>query len=57
MTKGDNRMGVHDNLRFNAAGRPRRAFGFTLPEFMIAMAIGLGVLAAAGSAYLFISKN
>lgn len=50
-------MGVHDNLRFNAAGRPRRAFGFTLPEFMIAMAIGLGVLAAAGSAYLFISKN
>ena len=50
-------MGVHDNLRFSAAGRPRRAFGFTLPEFMIAMAIGLGVLAAAGSAYLFISKN
>ena len=50
-------MGVHDNLRFNTAGRPRRAFGFTLPEFMIAMAIGLGVLAAAGSAYLFISKN
>ncbi len=31
--------------------------GFTLPEFMIAMAIGLGVLAAAGSAYLFISNN
>lgn len=31
--------------------------GFTLPEFMIAMSIGLGVLAAAGSAYLFISKN
>ena len=50
-------MGVHDNLRCSAAGRPRRAFGFTLPEFMIAMAIGLGVLAAAGSAYLFISKN
>ena len=50
-------MGVHDNLWFSAAGRPRRAFGFTLPEFMIAMAIGLGVLAAAGSAYLFISKN
>ncbi len=31
--------------------------GFTLPEFMIAMAIGLGVLAAAGSAYLFLSNN
>ena len=31
--------------------------GFTLPEFIIAMSIGLGVLAAAGSAYLFISKN
>ena len=31
--------------------------GFTLPEFMIAMAIGLGVLAAASSAYLFISNN
>ncbi len=31
--------------------------GFTLPEFMIAMSIGLGVLAAAGSAYLFITKN
>ena len=31
--------------------------GFTLPEFMIAMAIGLGVLAAAGSSYLFLSKN
>ncbi len=31
--------------------------GFTLPEFMIAMSIGLGVLAAAGSAYLFVTKN
>lgn len=50
-------MRVHDNLRFRTTGRPRRASGFTLPEFMIAMAIGLGVLAAAGSAYLFISKN
>lgn len=50
-------MRVHDNLRFSAAGLLRRASGFTLPEFMIAMAIGLGVLAAAGSAYLFISKN
>ncbi len=34
-----------------------RSSAFTLPEFMIAMAIGFGVLAAAGSAYLFISKN
>ncbi len=50
-------MRVIDNLRFSATGRPDRAAGFTLPEFMIAMAIGLGVLAAAGSAYLFISKN
>ncbi len=50
-------MRVHVNLRFRTTGRPRRASGFTLPEFMIAMAIGLGVLAAAGSAYLFISKN
>ena len=50
-------MRVHDNLRFSAAGDLRRASGFTLPEFMIAMSIGLGVLAAAGSAYLFISKN
>ena len=31
--------------------------GFTLPEFMIAMSIGLGVIAAAGSAYLFVAKN
>ena len=31
--------------------------GFTLPEFMIAMAIGLGVLAAAGAANLFLSNN
>ena len=31
--------------------------GFTLPEFMIAMSIGLGVLAAAGSAYLFVTRN
>ena len=31
--------------------------GFTLPEFMIAMSIGLAVLAAAASAYLFLSKN
>ena len=31
--------------------------GFTLPEFMIAMSIGLGILAAAGSAYLFVTKN
>jgi prepilin-type N-terminal cleavage/methylation domain-containing protein len=50
-------MGVQDNLRFRVAGRQRHASGFTLPEFMIAMAIGLGVLAAAGSAYLFVSKN
>lgn len=40
-----------------APGRMSARTGFTLPEFMIAMAIGLGVLAAAGSSYLFISKN
>ena len=50
-------MRVQDYLRFRTTGLPRRASGFTLPEFMIAMSIGLGVLAAAGSAYLFISKN
>ena len=33
------------------------AKGFTLPEFMIAMSIGLGVLAGVGSAYLFITRN
>lgn len=31
--------------------------GFTLPEFMIAMSIGLGILAATASSYLFITKN
>ena len=37
---------------------PRRGgAGFTLPEFIIAMSIGLGVLAATGSAYLFLSQN
>ena len=31
--------------------------GFTFLELMFALAIGLGVIAAAGAAYLFVSKN
>lgn len=31
--------------------------GFTFIELMVAMAIGLGVIAASGAAYLFVSKN
>ena len=57
MTRGGAKVPVTNTVprRIQTEARPNT--GFTLPEFMVAMAIGLGVLAAAGSAYLFLSKN
>ncbi len=50
-------MSIKNKTKHQVSSAAMSACGFTLPEFMIAMAIGLGVLAAAGSAYLFISNN
>ncbi len=57
MTKGDDGMTAKQRISSLRSKSARSLNGFTLPEFLIAMAIGLGVLAAAASAYLFISKN
>ncbi len=51
---------IKANERMRAASAQAcraRCAGFSLTELMIAMAIGLGVLAAALTAYLFITKN
>ena len=50
-------MPLENNTQPKVSCTTNCSSGFTLPEFMIAMAIGLGVLAAAGSAYLFIANN
>ena len=50
-------MPASDKITRRNPAEAGRNSGFTLPEFMIAMSIGLGVLAAAGSAYLFLFNN
>ncbi len=50
-------MSIKNKTKHQVSSAAMSACGFTLPEFMIAMSIGLGVLAAAGSAYLFLFNN